>query len=979
MLSIAEAQQAEKDLGSKRLRRELVHDKFAMDRERWLALSPYIDQALDMSAADLEVWLRTCESREPQIAADLRQVLAAQAGSRFGSFLNGQAVAPPDEARYAKQGELIGNYRILRELGHGGAAVVYLAARADGHFEHRVALKILRFGPEGGEDRRHFAQERQILASLDHPAIGRLIDGGITATGLPYLAMEYVEGMPIDRYCNEQRLSLHGRLKLFVKVAEAVQYAHRRLIVHRDLKPSNILVTRDGAVKLLDFGIAKLLEPELMAHAAPPTREVIRLMTPEYASPEQARGDPITTATDIYQLGLLLYELLTGRAPYDLQGCKPIDALRIICESEPVRPSQALVRSDANQGAQAKSDRAMISEAHASTAHRIRRQLRGDLDAVLLMALRKEPERRYTSVEQFTNDIVHYLQGRTVRAYKGKWVYSARKFVRRHIPGVLISAVVACAFALVITWYTTQLANERDRAATEAIRARRDAAVALQVSQFLANVFRGSSSRTVNPNTTARELLDRGAERIETELAGEPGVQGRLLNVIGDAYVQYELDDKAKALLGRALLLNTQRFGQSSTEVADSKHALARLALKRGEYDKARRLYEQALDIRERKLGPRNVATADALNELAFTFYRLGDSQKAMSTSERAVDIYSKAVGKDDERMLNAMLVLAVALVDTDKLTRARTLHEQLIPQIERSMGSEHPYIARTALNLANVKLELGDYEGVDALVRRAMAIYQRIYGQDTTHVAICMAVLGIFFQETGRFRDAIEMLEHSAVIFRRTNGSDDALGAASQNQLGRVFREREDFKTALSHEQLALDMYRKSVGESHWRYAEALQDYGAIQMEMGQLGLAADALSKAVVIQRQSRPVGHHSIGSALVAHSLVLVRTGRPAEAEAEIREAISIYQRAFQAEHPLAAAATGALGECLLAQGRVSEAEPLLLEGARQFKDRLNHERRFSLQRLILLYELKHDPASAQRSRDELAAFDRKMRIQ
>ena len=937
-----------------------------MDRDRWLALSPYIDQALELSAADLEVWLRARESSEPQIAADLRRFLAARSASLFASFLSGAAVAPLNEAQFGKPDELIGNYRVLRELGHGGAAVVYLAERVDGHFEHQVALKILRFGPEGGEARRHFAQERQILASLDHPAIARLIDGGITATGLPYLAMEYVEGMPIDRYCDEHRLPLDERLRLFVKVAEAIQYAHRRLIVHRDLKPSNILVARDGAVKLLDFGIAKLLEPDLMAHAAPPTRDVVRLMTPEYASPEQARGDPITTATDIYQLGLLLYELLTGRAPYDLKGCKPIDALRIICESEPMAPSHAVDGSTAT-----------ISDARASTATRMRRQLRGDLDAVLLMALRKEPERRYTSAEQFTTDIVHHLQGRTVCAYKGKWIYGARKFVRRHTAGVLITVLVACAFALVITWYTTQLTNERDRAEADRIQARRDAEVALQVSQFLASVFRGSSSRTVNPNTTARELLERGAERIERQLADQPEIQGRLLNVIGDAYVQYESDDKAKALLDRALNLNTKLFGPSSTEVADSKHSLARLALKRSEYDKARQLYEQALDIRERKLGPQNVATADALNELAFTFYRLGDSQKAMSTSERAVDIYSKAVGKDDERMLNAMLVLAVALVDTDKLMRARTLQEQLIPRIERSMGSEHPYVARTSLNLANVKLELGEYQGVDALVRRAMAINQRIYGQDNTHVAICMAVLGIYFQETGRFQEAIAMLERSVVIFRQTNGANDALGAASENQLGRVFRERGDFKTALSHEQTALDMYRKSVGESHWRYAEALQDYGAIQMEMGQLSPAADALNTALGIQRQTRPAGHHSIASALVAHGLMLARTGKPVEAEAEIREAISIYQHTFQAGHPLAVAATGALGESLLAQGKVSEAEPLLLDNATQLKDRLNHERRFSLQRLILLYEQKRDSASAQRSRDELAAFERKVR--
>jgi serine/threonine-protein kinase len=318
--------------------------KFEIDRERWLAASPYLNEALELPPGRLDAWLQDLEATQPAIAVDLRRLLAVQSDS-FASFLNSTVLLPRD-LRQSHQGELVGNYRVLDEIGSGGMAVVYLAERADGHFEQRVALKILRFGADSPEARRHFAQERQILASLDHPAIARLIDGGITTAGLPYLAMEYVEGIPIDRFCDQRRMSIVQRLRLFLKVAEAVQYAHHHLIVHRDLKPSNIVVADGGAVKLLDFGIAKLLDPDSFVHAAPPTRDMVRLMTPEYASPEQARGDPITTATDVYQLGRLLYELLTGRSPYPLRARNSLASLRALLESEPRRPSMAVHSAD---------------------------------------------------------------------------------------------------------------------------------------------------------------------------------------------------------------------------------------------------------------------------------------------------------------------------------------------------------------------------------------------------------------------------------------------------------------------------------------------------------------------------------------------------------------------------------------------------------------------------------------------------------
>jgi serine/threonine-protein kinase len=522
-----------------------------------VGLDAYLDQALELPVARREEWLRELESREPTVAADIRRLLAAEATERFASFLNEPVARAP--TAHALTGEVLGNFRVLRELGQGGMAVVYLAERADGQYSQRVALKVLRFGLKGSQAQFHFAQERQILASLDHQSIARLIDAGLTPTGLPYLVMEYVEGVPIDRYCDQHRLSIDARLKLFLQVADAVRYAHRHLIVHRDLKPSNIVVTRDGSVKLLDFGIAKLLAPGRFEHAAPPTRDGMRLMTPEYASPEQVRGDQITTATDIYQLGLLLYVLLTGREPYPVRGRTPIEAFRVICESEPLPPSTAIGSNDALDQARAQLIQG-ISVTRATSPNRLRRSLRNDLDAILLKALRKEPAQRYMSIESFIEDIRRHQQGLTVSAYHGVWAYRAAKFLRRHATVLAVAAIALISIASLTTWYTVQLANERNRAQLEA-------ASATQVATFLASVFYGSQSRIANGGTTARELLDRGAERIETELADQPAIKARLLNVIADVYVQYDPQ------IGNALLL--MRTGKASEAEKEIRAAIA--------------------------------------------------------------------------------------------------------------------------------------------------------------------------------------------------------------------------------------------------------------------------------------------------------------------------------------------------------------------------------------------------------------------
>lgn len=901
-----------------------------------LRATAYLDQALELPVPQRDAWLREIETKDPHIAADLRRLLAAQSTERFAAFLNEQSPRSPPSSAYALPGELLGNYRILCELGQGGMAVVYLAERADGHYSQRVALKILRFGLEGSQAQFRFAQERQILASLDHPSIARLIDAGVTATGLPYLAMEYVENaLPIDRYCDEQRLTMDARLRLFLKVADAVQYAHRHLIVHRDLKPSNIVITADGNVKLLDFGIAKLLAPTGFEHAAPPTREGLWLMTPEFASPEQARGQSVTTATDVYQLGLLLYGLLTGRPPYDVRGCKPIDALRVICESEPKPP--ALCR---------------------------------ELDAILLKALRKESEHRYSSVGWLTDDIRRYQQGLTVSAYEGIWAYRAAKFFRRHAKELVVAGSAVLTIALIAAWYTVQLASERNRT-------RHEAASAVQVADFLASVFRGSSSRIANGNVTARELLDRGAARIETELVDQPEIKARLMNVIGEVYVQYDVRDKAQPLLERALQLNTRLFGTNSKEAADSQQALARLARDRGDVQRAKSLYEEVLRIRETTLGPRHVATADTWSELAATYYRLEQSAAATSAAERAIDIYTQSVGPDDERTLSATNNLAIAALFAGDLLRARKVFEELLPRIERNLGSEHRRFADVLGNLAGVRMALGDYDGVEQQLRRSIQILQRLYGPNHGNIGARRSNLGALFYLTGRLTDSIATFERIIADQRQIRGADSKSEADALWGIGLALRSRGEREAALKHFQAALDIYRTNLAASQGSYADVLIHYGETLLELGNPAAAGPVLSEATAIQRSRRPADHYQIATVRIANALLLVSTGKAAEAEPELRAAISTYKRVYPPEHPLLASARSALGESLLAQGKTAEAEDLLVSSAAQLRSHLHYSRRLALQRVIRLYELKDMPRAAGQYRDELAGFEQQVR--
>ncbi len=562
----------------------------SLKNDRWSRVKELFQSAVEREPAQRRSFLdEACGDAE--LRREILSLLEADALAE--DFIEQPAVEAAEWLAVKRDQEIknlrFGAYRIVHEIGRGGMGAVFLAERSDGEFQQRVALKIVRRSFADSELARRFRRERQILASLNHPNIARLLDGGVSADGEPFLVMEYVEGAAIDDYCDEHQLSIDGRLRLFLDVCRGVSYAHSHLVVHRDIKPSNILVDEEGTPKLLDFGIAKLLDAE---GAGAQAQTNLRAFTPEYAAPEQLRGESVTTASDIYSLGVVLYELLTGARPYNFKTSNVDEIVRLISDVQPPRPSAVWknhAKTIAREGEEAQ-------EKLAGRARTKDRKLKGDLDNIVLMALRKEPERRYKSVEAFAEDIERHLEGLPVAARPNTFSYRAAKFINRNKAAVAAAAFVLLSLVagLAISLRQTSIAREQARIAAEAQRqaeqsaaeARREADKSQKVSRFMSRILSyanpawyAEGSRTEG-EAKIIEVVDELADKIDTKFPNEPDIQAELHHELSDIY-------RAKALLlpessserqklarrclfhaTRALELGRQVFGEEHEEVA---------------------------------------------------------------------------------------------------------------------------------------------------------------------------------------------------------------------------------------------------------------------------------------------------------------------------------------------------------------------------------------------------------------------------
>jgi eukaryotic-like serine/threonine-protein kinase len=675
-----------------------------MTPERWRAIEEIFLAVLELPGAERERYLSQRCGGDSELRAEVQEMLVASGGA--SGALRAAVEQAANESLGA--GEQVGQYRLLREIGAGGMGAVWLAERADGEFEHQAALKIIKLGMDSAEILQRFRQERQILARLSHPHITGMLDGGVTRAGRPYFVMEYVDGCQIDIYCAERKLGVRARLELFLSVCAAVQYAHQNLIVHRDLKVSNILVTRDGVVKLLDFGIAKILHPS--DPDATVTKSAARMLTPEYASPEQIAGGAITTATDVYSLGVVLYVLLTGRRPYALAGSSFAEIAGAVA-----------TRNLDNTGAGS------------------------EIDTILQMATRKDPERRYSSVEALAEDLRRYLDGRPVLARPDSVSYRATKFVRRHRAAVGVATVAAIG----VVGFSIWALRERDAARLEQRKAER-------VSSLLVDVFNvADPTHSRGEKVTARDILSRATMRVRTEFAGEPEVQASLLDRLGQIYNNLDDPGAAEPLLRQAVGLMAVGLPRAKVLL----HQGSAEFLK-GRFDEALATFRKA----EIELWPFGFTQelASAINNQGLALQRKGRLVEAKPLFERAIAMGKQAGMGDLTAETNN---LAQVLMETGELARAESLEREVLEFRRRQLPADHPNVGLAASNLALALNRRGKPREAEPLYRESLAIARKVYGDESSNTALVLSNLGSLLVDLGSFAEAETMLLQAQVL----------------------------------------------------------------------------------------------------------------------------------------------------------------------------------------------------------------------
>lgn len=704
-----------------------------MDDQHWERADALLVAALEQPRQDRDAFVEQAAAGDTELIALVHRLLRHAEdsdeelipGLRL-SLSPGQGILPAEVVpAVSPPGTVLGHYRLLAELGRGGMAVVYRAERADGDFEQQVALKQI-LGPNSEGLAQRLERERQILARATHPDMARLLDGGLDADGRPYLVMELVDGVPIDEYCDRERLTVPRRLELFLRIARAVQYAHRNLVVHRDIKPSNILVTDEGHPKLLDFGIARLLDgPESQV-----TRHGPQPMTPAYASPEQVRGEPVTTLSDVYQLGLLLYLLLTGRGPYRHENSStPLEVARVISEQPATLPHKVLAEpatEDPDRDVTVTVEQ--IAHQRRTSAAALVRRLRGDLGFIVLMALRKEPDRRYASVELMSKDIERHLAGHTVSARPDSFWYRSRTFCRRHgiavaFAGLLLAALVT--FSAVTTVQSRRLASERDRA-------NREVELTAEVSGFLTDLFRVSDPSAARGDTvTAREILDRGSLEIDQRMPEPTLVRARLKRTMGEVYENLGLYPEALALYEGSLATAIQVDGDNSPEAWDTRSALARLYLRLARYEESEALTRSLLTMRRGLLGEEHPRTLESTSRLASLEFYKGNREEAEALYRQILEVRHRVQGPDHPDTLGVAANLATTLFSGGRLEEAETFYQQVFKGLERSLGGDHPKTLQVASNLASVRIQLKRFDEAEPLLISTLERRQKVLGID--------------------------------------------------------------------------------------------------------------------------------------------------------------------------------------------------------------------------------------------------------
>jgi serine/threonine protein kinase len=850
-----------------------------LNTREWDRLRTLFLHASRLTAAQRQAFVEEQTVEQPAVREQLLAMLAMptpQADSPLSRAVGSALVDVIEDQRRAMLGKVLGSYRLTSVLGQGGTGTVYLAERADRQYSAEVALKIVDSTSLQVGVGARFRAERQILANLNHPNIARLLDAGETESGQPFLVMEYVRGEPLDQYCDTRRLDLRARLQLFIQICTAVQYAHQNLIVHRDLKPANIIVSEDGTPKLLDFGIAKLLHTEEQQAGAALTRVADRLLTPEYASPEQILGGNVTTASDVYSLGVVLYELVCGLRPYRVPAShSQLELERSICLSDPERPSSNLVRAIAS----AELPVAEIALARCTSVDRLPRLLSGDIDAIVMRALRKEPQHRYSSVEHLIEDLRRFLNNEPVHARQGNWVYHTRRFAQRHTAGVL----AGLGFLAFVVGVAIVMSVQRQQIASALAKATRDGQRAETVSEFMLNVFSAADPYIhFGKEPTARALLEQAAERIQSDLSHEPEVRARLLEAIGVSYLRMGQSERAVTYLDEAIKIQRNlglsdaklgptlaslavaqreaaRYEESDRTLAEALDVarrvseapseqyatlladLSRLEMLRGNVSVARQHIESAYLVMKDLRGSNDPKLGAILVDLSNVLVWANDLADAERHAREAVRVYSRLPDTHPDRIY-AEANLARVLMYLDRLSEAGPLLERVLAAQRFVYGNANNDVADTLGNLAHLHIAKGEYDAAERVLREALEIHEAAGSTVTVKVGFLRTVLGSVLIKKRNYEDSEHLLRDTLEMFSASLPADHQYVASAEYYLGEALLGQRRLHDAEAVLTASMNRWKRTDAPL-WRVSRSRSALGEVLFRQGRITEAADHL----------------------------------------------------------------------------------------------------------------------------------------
>ncbi len=854
-----------------------------------------------MLRAELESLLEVHNPSE-QYFNELADSLVGQAFDQIGDL-------PPDDG-------MVGNYRITGNIGRGGMGTVYLAERADNAYDRKVALKILRRGLDTDDILARFQSERQILARLNHPNITHILNGGATGDGRPWLAMEYVEGTPITEYCDAKKLSIDERLRLFLRVCDAVQYAHQNLVIHRDLKPSNILVTPEGVVKLLDFGIAKVLaEPDSPGQQAAITKTGSQPLTPGFASPEQLLNQPVGTESDVYSLGSLLYLLLAGRMPWQNNGISAAME-RLSKREDPPLPSKIVGRQLLKRGSDASSadsmpdtensrpnveiaDPAVVVEQRGTDMPRLRRRLKGDLDTIILTALRIEPERRYATVKAFADDIRRYLGNHPVSARPDGWQYRAGKFIKRHKTGVIAAVMFPLLAIAGLLVHGVRMELERDNARIAAERAELEAEKAQEVAGFLTGLFRQADPFERSESLTAIEMLERGREQL-SEAPELTEVTAEMAAVLGNIYYRLGRYEEADELFSNAIEVRYHILGHRDIPTSRmlSDYGLVLSATDR--LVEADSLYQISLEIIRATTGEVSSEASSVYHNLSSLYNSMSRFDEAEAKIMRAIEIRRQIYGDRSLEVASSLHQLGMTQNRRSRYNESlESFGEALDIRLE-FIGEEHPLTLTTIGNIAGSQASLGENEEAEQSYLRVLDIRRRIFGDHHPDVAVNLYQIGITHWNRNDYEQARYWWEQALDVRREVFGPHHSSVAQTINALAALSWRAHDLEHALEMLTEAEQIYRAIHGDEHQQVALIINNRATTVSELGRLDEAEALYREALAMRVRLLGEHHNETANTIRSLSRTITVSNRWDEAEELMMRALAAYQAIYPEDH-------------------------------------------------------------------------------